>query len=69
VAAWLRSEGDERVLVVANYHGEAAPAFTAQVTGTPVVLMAEGLAGVTARDGRWAFEGLGARGFAVITAR
>lgn len=67
VVALLRTSGDRRVLFVANFHREAAPAFTVRVNGTPTVVMHEGLAGTVANQGESVrFEGLGPRGFAFV---
>ncbi|MCI0672773.1 MAG: DUF3459 domain-containing protein [Myxococcaceae bacterium] len=68
VFAMLRElEGGERVLFVANLSAQAVGAFTVATSGTPTVLMHEGLEiPPTSKDGALSFAGLGARSFSFL---
>ncbi len=67
VMAWLRSEGEQRVLFVANYHSADAAPFSVAVEGTPRVIYAEGMSGApTVAGGKLSFAGMGPRSFALI---
>ena len=67
IVAILRSEGDGRVLFIANYHREAAAPFSVQVSGSPSLLLQEGLTGtISAANGRINVPALGPRGFAFV---
>lgn len=67
VTCILRTEGNERVLFVANFHREAAAAFTVGVEGAPAVLMESGLVDLPRlSQEKLRFSGLGPQGFAFI---
>lgn len=66
VVAFVRSAGDERVLVVANVDDKPVPAFPVPVTGKPRVIFAEGLVTPPATDGASLSVELGPRAFAWI---
>ncbi|OGQ22362.1 MAG: hypothetical protein A2138_10595 [Deltaproteobacteria bacterium RBG_16_71_12] len=64
--ALLRTLGAERVLFLANFHREAAPAFTVEVAGAPTVLLASGAPRVTSAGPTLVVDGLGARAWAFV---
>ncbi|MEM7677088.1 MAG: alpha-amylase family glycosyl hydrolase, partial [Myxococcota bacterium] len=67
VLAILRTVGEQRVLVLANVHRDAAGPFTVAIDGTPSILMQEGLQGeVTVQNDQLRIDGLAGRGFAFI---
>jgi alpha-amylase len=66
--ALLRTQDAKRVLFVVNMGTAASGAFTVNVSGSPTVLLSEGVAGAPTRSGAdLAFAGLDARGFAFYT--
>ena len=68
VMALLREDGSKRVLFVANVGTVDSGAFDVQVTGTPSVLLQEGLGGApTAGSGSLSVPGLGPRGFVFLS--
>ena len=68
VLALLRDDSTKRVLFVGNVGASAAGAFSVQVSGTPTVLLSEGLAGTPAAgSGSVSIPGLAARGFAFLS--
>ena len=68
VMALLREDAGKRVLLVANVGTAASGAFTVPVSGTPSVLLQEGLTGTpTAGSGSLTIPGLAARGFAFVS--
>lgn len=66
--ALLREDSGKRVLFVGNVATSASGSFTLPVSGTPAVLLQEGLAGTpTAGSGSIVIPGLEARGFVYLS--
>jgi alpha-amylase len=67
VLALVRSASGKAVVFVANFAATATGPLSIDVTGTPRVLLAEGLAGApSAAGGKLSLPGLGARAFAFL---
>jgi len=67
VVAFVRRAQSERVLVVVNVDSQAVPPFQVPISGTPKVILAEGLDAATTTDGTTlALPGLGPHAFAWI---
>jgi len=68
VFALVRTWEGKRVLFVANFASSASPGFDVTVTGTPAVLLEEGLSGdPTSGAGKVTVPGLAGRSFAFIS--
>ncbi|HZJ54293.1 MAG TPA: alpha-amylase family glycosyl hydrolase [Myxococcaceae bacterium] len=68
VMALLREDSGKRVLFLANVGNTDSGAFGVQVSGTPSVLLQEGLDGTpTVASGSLAVPGLGSRGFVFLS--
>ena len=68
VLALVREDAGRRVLLVANVATIDSGSFVLPVSGTPTVLLQEGLAGTpTAASGSITFPGLAPRGFAYLS--